>query len=1117
MTQYLDREIIIGGDFNTYLNDKLDKKGKVHNKNYEYTADIHNLMENCNLIDIWRVLNPDTKRFTWRGMTRSGQVHSRLDYFLISKHMIYDIHKCKIQPSLKSDHSILTVTFKFNYTVPRGRGFWKFNSSLLKDSKYVDLVNQQIEKSKIQYQNLENKSLLWDIIKCDIRGITISYSSHKAKEMRKKENNLQERLRDLEELLDESHEITLENEYNNIKTELENIHENKAKGQLIRSKARWVEDGEKCTKYFMQLENNNYKTKFIKSVVVDDIVIKDPQQILNEEKKFYENLYKSNDRLSCEENCDLFTKQSNKLNEEEKKRCDTQISLKECSESLKNMSNNKTPGSDGFNTEFYKFFWPSIRYLVYESYLYGFEKGELSIDQRRAVINLLPKPDKDLRYLKNWRPISLLNTDYKILTKALAVRLQSVMPSVISEDQTGYLKGRYIGENVRTIIDILEHTALKHNAGLMIFLDFEKAFDSVSWSFLIKTLEYFGFGQNFIQWIKIIYNNISSCVLNNGKSTEFFKIHRGIRQGCPISALLFILVAEIMAINLKANTSIKGIQCKNTKILLTQFADDTTIFLKDKESLENSIHLLKHFYQCSGLKLNRSKTEAFRLGASNNISIANTGIKTVEKTKSLGIILTKNTNDLIQLNFEERVKKIKNVINMWKGRNLTIKGKITLLRNKVMPLILYASSMLYTPPETIQQIERLMYDFIWTNGKHHVPKNVIVQSISNGGLNMPDLQSMINAIKLTWVKRILNKDDDSVEAFACTDFKRILSHNVDSTFLVVQPKPFYKQILNVHNTFKNMCSNANEILNEKILMNKHILIEGQTVKFKNLDSSTVLNDLLNNKYTLKKREDLIRDNIVLSQLEYNSLISAVPREWLNKLKNYTGLFEKIPDYSVKIDSKHRDLKSVKCKEFYHTFVKQKYTRAKSLYKWEELYYFADFDWQELFLIPYRYCRETSIQSLQFQIINRYFPSNSILNTWHNTNETCNKCGGIDTIEHYFYHCDPIKKLWTDFMKWYKEVHNVTFTLGCLDVVFGIVNTNQNPVLTSLNYCILSGKAFIRKQNMQNANIALNAFLAELKRRLVIEKYITTQKGTLDKFNQDFGQLLQKLQTVSETY
>ena len=140
----------------------------------------------------------------------------------------------------------------------------------------------------------------------------------------------------------------------------------------------------------------------------------------------------------------------------------------------------------------------------------------------------------------NWRPISLLNVDVKIASKAIILRLEKVLSDLISADQCAYVKGRNIFDAVRTIGDIMDYTKLYNLPGLMVTIDFEKAFDSLSWNFLFKTLEKFNFGESFIKWIHLFYTNISNCIMNNGVATPLFSIGRGFRQGDPLSPYLFI-------------------------------------------------------------------------------------------------------------------------------------------------------------------------------------------------------------------------------------------------------------------------------------------------------------------------------------------------------------------------------------------------------------------------------------------------------------------------------------------------------------------------------------------------------------------------------------------------
>ena len=430
--------------------------------------------------------------------------------------------------------------------------------------------------------------------------------------------------------------------------------------------------------------------------------------------------------------------------------------------------------------------------------------------------------------------MSLLNRDYKILTKLLANRLQKVLPLLIKDDQTGCLKGRFIGENIRKIIDIFENTSSLADPGLAVFLDFEKAFDTVSWQFLKKTLKNFNFGKNFIKWIDIIYNRPLCCVTNNGKASDFFEISRGIRQGCPLSALLFILVAEVMAINIRGDETIEGITIGNLDIKLSQYADDTSLFVRNITSLTNTLQLLEHYGRCAGLKVNKEKSEIIQLGVTDGKS-DKSGLKWVDgPIKTLGVWVGKNTEEIIKINFEERIKKLENMLNMWQGRSLTIKGKITLLRAQALPLILYTTSVLFTPKDIINRIDSLFYKFIWPKGKHHVKKEVLVQNIENGGLKMPDVGSMIKSLKLTWIKRLID-GDTSFSKIASNhakipNIKHFIKYKNEEKFLRHDMPSFYKQIFSYwFEIFSINPVTHNEVLNEYIQKNKFILINDKPI------------------------------------------------------------------------------------------------------------------------------------------------------------------------------------------------------------------------------------------------------------------------------------------------
>ena len=188
----------------------------------------------------------------------------------------------------------------------------------------------------------------------------------------------------------------------------------------------------------------------------------------------------------------------------------------------------------------------------------SYRAGEMSLSQWRGVITLIPKEDSDLSALVNWRLIMLLNLDYKIASKIIARRLEKVLALLINPDQTGFIKGRYIGQNIRLINDILEQTKLQNIPGILLQLDFRKAFDTIEWEFVQRTIALFNFGESIQRWISIFYSNTESAVLNDGFCTNYFQLSRGVRQGkCPLSPYLFVLAVELLVCKIRQNKEIE--------------------------------------------------------------------------------------------------------------------------------------------------------------------------------------------------------------------------------------------------------------------------------------------------------------------------------------------------------------------------------------------------------------------------------------------------------------------------------------------------------------------------------------------------------------------------------
>ena len=215
---------------------------------------------------------------------------------------------------------------------------------------------------------------------------------------------------------------------------------------------------------------------------------------------------------------------------------DRVIDIDEIEKAMNTMKLLKCAGSDGFTIEFYHTFWNEIKITLYYAYQDAISSSSFHLSARRVIISLMEKLGRNLLLVKNWRPLSLMNVDYKIFEKVLGLRLQPILNRIIHRDQTGFLKGRYIGENLLELLATIGH-AQKHDIdAIVVSFDFEKAFDKIEWDVLDQVLQLFNFGDNFRSYIKLCQIGMQSTVLNNGFTTKWFSISRSVRQGAPLSS-----------------------------------------------------------------------------------------------------------------------------------------------------------------------------------------------------------------------------------------------------------------------------------------------------------------------------------------------------------------------------------------------------------------------------------------------------------------------------------------------------------------------------------------------------------------------------------------------------
>ena len=772
-----------------------------------------------------------------------------------------------------------------------------------------------------------SKRLLWDTLKCTMRGTCIGYAAKRNKLLNKRRYELQTELTTIKENLAQVHKVQNEADIATLKTRLELLkaeqHElisEETKGAALRSQYQYYEEGDKSTKFFLNLEKARGARKQITRLkTMEGKTVTSNQEILTEEVKYYTKLYKSTETTGTDTDKllhNICSNDSNKITEECNKELDKDISEEEIRKIMVNSPKDKSPGSDGFTTEFYIAFWPEIKHPLMESYREAIQDGTMSITQKQGVISLIPKPNKDPEELKNWRPITLLNQDYKYLAKCVADRCKDLVPKIISTDQTGFVNGRYIGTNIIRIQNLIAHCTNNGINGTLINVDFEKAFDSIEWKFIYKALTYFGFSEKFIKLIKMFYKDIETCITNNGHISQFFKPSRGVRQGCPLSPTIFVIPIELLAIYLKNSPEIEGIKSKDgSNYLVSQFADDTSLAIINKPgSIAKTLELLDNFTSISGLKINVDKSEILMLGICTMWDIPTCHRMLVkDSVKILGINIHQNPETTNHLNYEPVKAKMKSLLDIWSKRKLSLAGKICVLKTLILSQIIYCLTVLPTPSEEyLSEINTMMFRFIANNKPEKLKRETLIGDYKEGGFKMTDIYSQESAIKACWMKRLANNAgvwrELMLEKIQLVDYRYLLRSNI-----AYEDLPFKLPATSIwasiwkawcRTNYKQEILHLDEILNQTLWFNSQIRVGGKAAYNRRWSTHDIMwiNNIVkgDGPYTILNREEIEEKyHCNIPYLEYYSLISAIPKQWKKILTARTTLDDTdLEDYKL---------------------------------------------------------------------------------------------------------------------------------------------------------------------------------------------------------------------------
>lgn len=743
-----DQNLLLAGDFNCIENLDLDKQGGNPNSGKTGIEELEFFVNGNTLIDTWRDTHKHDRIYTWSN--KDFSIRTRLDRWYIP-------HNLRATSSIRacpySDHSLVEISVTPNRG-SRGKGFWKLNVSLLKDKSFQREIHAFHQFWRGEKDNFPSTSEWWDAAKYHYKGIAVKHAVRKSRARRKKEEDINNKLTELKNALNPD-----KNRIHELEHQLEELVTQRLEGVKIRSRATWCEHGEKPTRFFFNLERKKQNKATITKLQTSKGEITSPEDILAETRKFYQKLY-SPDPTDAERQNELLNNLTKSLDHHQSRTCEGPVTEAELLRAVKKLNMNKTPGPDGIASEFYQSFWSLLKDDLIELFNNCYLSDSLTHSQQMSILRLLFKKN-DPTLLKNWRPISLVNSDYKILATVIATRLRNVLPFVVEDDQTCGVPDRSINENILRLRD-MAYAASKNNSPLILInLDQEKAFDRVDRQFLMKILQKMNFGPSFQHWITVLYAGAKSQVINNGLLSDPIHLHRGLRQGCPLSPLLYTLVIETLAATIRADPKIEGISVPGTpkRSKISAYADDGTLTLRDDTSVTRCFDKVTQFEAASGSKLNLEKTEGIYIGQQAGRAHGPVPIQwKVDHITVLGTTIGNNMNQ----NWQRAVERIEENFERWSARKLTMKGKAVIIRTFAIAGIVYLASFFPVPRWVTERITRAIFNFLWSGKNERVSRETCYLPLDRGGLGIPDMQIITEAALGKWVKSIVNREKNEL-------------------------------------------------------------------------------------------------------------------------------------------------------------------------------------------------------------------------------------------------------------------------------------------------------------------------------------------------------------------
>lgn len=771
------------GDFNLTLW-KGDRFPPSDNENKESQDCLRQILVKNELVDGWKHSGKVEIDWTFEQKGAGRTYRSRIDRIYCNRQVMKQVRDweiCQTLPEL-SDHSVALVELAEKRPIEQRSGYWRMPEDMIMYGPFVKKVKEILLKCEHKMgRGREPAQKIWNETK---RLIKVSCQElQRERQILLTEGTTRLRFQLLNKKLetrnDKSNVRMVEIE--ELEEKINQIERERAEKAKLAGKAKFRMEGEKMSKYYFSLNKPRSGENIISSFEVNGDQIERTEDMAKWATEHHAKLQAK--PVMTEDRRKAIRKMRksvvHRLSNDQKVEIARDLDHTQVQEALKGCTNGKAPGRDGISYEFYKFWEEKFRKMKEGDDLPNILGCLLKVYQDiERTAEALPSFSKGAMFLlykkgdrgkvENYRPLTLLNTDYKIYTKMISIRLGKVAGTLINKDQAGFVPGRSIYDQIKLAKLMVPFAEQSGENGVMVSLDQEKAYDRIDHDYLWRIMIEMGFPVKFVTTIQALYRHARTAVVVNGMMKHEFEVCRGVRQGDPMSCLLFDLAIEPLANRLRSNKKLNGYMIGGERLVVNMFADDTIVFLSSEDKIKHMIRTLDEYCLASTARFNLNKTNyipigerRFRESFEQSGTMWDNGRDTViEKEHIMGEGRTTRllgawigNGGSVNEQWDKILDESQEVLERWGRSYPSLPGKVLVINTLVASRAWYLAMVNEMPGDYEERMRKMFHSFLW-NGKRNgsVTWEVVKMKREDGGLGLVDVRAKLDTMQLIWAR-----------------------------------------------------------------------------------------------------------------------------------------------------------------------------------------------------------------------------------------------------------------------------------------------------------------------------------------------------------------------------